>query len=120
MLHVPGGQFVRGEVSSADASGGIAYTLYTVDGSTRTLLATERLIIYHLNAGTAGGNLGIAVTQNTDVAGKRLFKQTLLDSIPITIDYVRPVECALGVVPKLFTSTAQQVDSQLYGEIVEV
>ncbi len=39
------GEVVRGEVSSADASGGVAFALFSAGNASRALAATEVLVI---------------------------------------------------------------------------
>jgi hypothetical protein len=118
MLHVPGGRFVRGEVSSADASAGVAVSLYDMEGNAVTLGSTERLVIYDLAIiAVAGG--AIALTQITNVAGKRLVSGTVAANGGIVIDYLRPLECAKGQTPVLFAA-AGQVNLSLVAEILSV
>jgi hypothetical protein len=111
------GKFVRGEVSSADASAGVTATLYDATGTAYVLASTERIVIYDLLlVSAAGGN--VALTVNTDSAGKRIVKATVAANGGIAMDYQRPVECPRGVVPKLFAA-AGQVDLSFTAEIID-
>lgn len=120
MLHVPGGQWIHGEVNSTNATGGVAFTFTDANGGAVTIGATQRLIVYDFSVSVAAAQDRVVVAQNTDVAGKRIFAAALLTGFPAVETYLRPFEMLVGITPKLFTGTAQQVDAQLNGELVEV
>lgn len=110
------GAFIRGEVSSADASAGIAASLFDASRAAVVLAATDRIVIYDvIIVSNAGGN--VALTVNTDAAGSRIIKGKPVAGGIIQLSFSRPVECPKGVVPKLFAA-AGQIECSFIGEII--
>lgn len=112
------GEEVHGEISSADASGGVDVALYSAGGRARTLLSTETLVVTDiLLAWVAGGSVALVV--NTDAAGLRLFKGTVGANGGVHIDLRCPHYCPQGILPHL-VAAAGQIDVQIHGFILSV
>jgi hypothetical protein len=112
----PRGEEVQGEISSADASGGVTLSLYTPAGDVRTLTSNEILVISdYLIAWNVAGS--VALVANTDAAGKRIFKATVAAAGGVQANLQAPHYCARGVTPVLIAS-AGQVDVQIHGYII--
>ena len=110
------GEEVHGEISSADASGGVALTLYRADKTARTLATSEVLVITDIVASWSSAG-SFAFVSNTDTAGKRIFKATVGALGGMTIPLRAPHYCPIGVMPKLIAA-AGQVDIQIQGYIL--
>jgi len=115
------GEPIHGEVSSADASGGVAVSLFSAGGTStaRTLAATEYLNITDIIfLSVAGG--AAALVADTDAAGKRIFKHDDVEAKGgIAHHFAIPWSCPVGVVPKLI-AVIGQVDLTITGFITKV
>ena len=115
------GDPVHGEVSSADASGGISVSLFTGGGAAaaRTVASSEFLTITDIIfLTTAGGDA--ALVADSDAAGKRIFKHSDFEvKGGVAHSFSIPWECAKGVTPKLIAA-AGQVDLTITGFITKV
>jgi hypothetical protein len=111
------GEPFHAEVVSADASGGVAFTLYSAGSATsRTLLSTEYVVITDLIfISTAGGTYKI-VAGTADAAGKRVAKGNAEALGGLAHHFETPFTCPKGVVPYLIAA-AGQVDCVLTGYI---
>jgi hypothetical protein len=110
------GEVIHGEVSSDDASAGVAFSLYTPDQVARTLASTETLIVTDLIVVSAPGG-AIKVVNDADSAGRRILIGTVSASGGIAHSFDTGWQCKKGVVPKLI-APAGQVDAILSGYIL--
>jgi hypothetical protein len=117
MNDVASGKYVRMEVSSTDASAGIAVKFYNEAGTEVVPTSTQRVVIYDLLIVSAAGG-DVRLVAITDAAGKRLVKGTLGTNGGIAMSYIRPVVLAKNVIPKLFAA-AGQVDLTGSAEILD-
>lgn len=109
---------VHGEVSSADASAGVALTLYESGSTTaRTLKATETLVLTDVLLVSATGG-DVKLVADTDAAGRRIVKGTVAANGGISMSLYTPHYCPVGVVPKVI-APAGQVDCCVQGFIVQ-
>lgn len=107
------GEEIHGEVTSADASSGVAFTLYDSGGvAARTLDSGEYLVITSVSARIAAG-VDALVAADTDAAGRRA---AYLGAGTSFIELCPPFICPRGVVPKLIAD-AGQVDVVLQGYV---
>ena len=108
---------VRGEVSTSNASSGVAFALYPARSTTSQALAsTETLVITDYKVvSSAGGNA--ALTVNADSAGQRLSKGTYAANGGEAIRLETPFFCPIGTTPKLFAASGQ-VDAFISGYIL--
>jgi hypothetical protein len=106
------------EVVSADASAGVAFTLYAAGSTTsRALAGTEILMITDIIfVSTAGGTFNI-VAGNADAVGKRIAKGNVAATGGLVYQFATPFKCPVGVLPYLFAA-AGQVDCVLTGYIL--
>src|SRR5512140_806953 len=102
------GEWVHGEVSSADASSGVAFTLYDAEQNSRALASTERLVIGDLLVVSVPGG-DVRIVCDTDAAGKRVVKGTVVANGGLSRGNSLPYYGKKGVVPKVF-APAGQVD----------
>lgn len=109
---------VHGEASSADASSGVALTLYEAGSTTaRTLQSTETLVVTDVTlVATAGGDTRLVT--DADTAGKRIVKGTLGTNGVLSMPLTTPFYCPRGVVPKVFAPVGQ-VDCVVQGFIIQ-
>ena len=106
----------KGEVVSADASAGVAFTLYP-DGNTTafTLGSTQFLTITDIIfVSTVGGVYSIAA--DTQAAGKYIAKGNADALGGLAHSFSTPLTCPKGVTPKLFAA-AGQVDCVISGYV---
>jgi len=110
------GNPVHGEVSSADASGGVTVLLYPSGSATAiTLGATEFLTITDvILVSTAGGVY--ALVADTDAAGRRIVKGNAEALGGIAHTFETRITCPKGVTPKLIAA-AGQIDLVISGYI---
>ena len=106
------------EVVSADASGGVAFTMYSGGAATaRALAATETLVITDvLFVSTVGGTFNI-VAGTTDAVGKRIAKGNVAATGGLVHRFATPFSCPAGVLPTLIAAVGQ-VDCVLTGYIL--
>lgn len=108
----PGDEF-HGELSSADTTGGVAFTLYDAGSVTeRTLGANERLVITSWSASLTG-NDGMIVA-DSDAAGRHV---AYIPSGYSSGEIPGGHTCPLGVVPKVIGTQAGQDDVLIRGYI---
>lgn len=108
---------IRGEVSSADASAGVPYTLYDAEGNVLALSGSYQIVIESLFIfATASG--AVAVTNGTDTAGSRLRRAVLPGDMGWSTVGAEIV-VKKNTIPKLF-AVAGQVDSQLEGRYIKL
>lgn len=108
----------HGEVSSADASAGVTFSLFENNGAATaiTLGATERLVITDIVVvAAASGN--VVVGANADTAGKRVIKGSTGTTGGFAHAFQTPYVCGKGVVPKLFAPSGQ-ADGTIRGFII--
>jgi hypothetical protein len=112
------GNNVHGEVSSANASAGVAVTLYTAGTITpvRPLASNEHLNITDVLV-TSPANLGFSLEfAGADTAGARIVKSGA--AVPgIAMHFNTPVKGPAGVAPTLIAAMAGQIDLVLSGFI---
>ena len=109
------GEEVHLEVSTADASGGVAFTVYS-SGSLepRVLQSDERILVGSVNAHL--GELSGLIAFDSDADGRRA---AVLGLGVTTHELCPPYAGPLGVVATLITSGAGQADAILQGVIVK-
>lgn len=111
---------VVGDMSSADASGGVALTLY-LDGTvtTTTIGADEYLYITDLQlVVAAGGAAGLYA--DSDAGGRRIAKGTYAPTGGVIPGgFNRRRKCPKGVTPKVIAPIGQ-VDCIIHGYIASV
>lgn len=106
------GDEIHGEVSTSDASGGVAFTLYESGSvSARTLESDEYLVITDLSLELADAGHVVA---DSDAAGRRVAH---LPSGHSLVQFETPYTCPRGVTPKVFTDTAVAAEVTLQGYI---
>jgi hypothetical protein len=105
MFGLQGVQAVRGEMSSAAASAGVAVSLF--QGTTaRTLASNETLTITDLLiVSVPGGNVVLAAV--ADSAGQRLIAGTFSANGGCLFSFKTPIVCPRGVTPVAFGPTGQ-------------
>lgn len=108
---------IHGEVSSADASAGVAFTLHAAGATaTRALTGTESLVITDIIfTSTVGG--AYSITADADAAGKVIAKGFADALGGLTMSFKTPYKCPVGVVPKL-VAAAGAVSCVIQGYIV--
>jgi hypothetical protein len=117
MLHVPGGQFLHGEVSSATASAGVTVTWRDANGGIVTPVG--RLIIYDIQiTAVAAGRVSL-IQGASDAAGAVIVGGTFPVNSTIITRFERPFECVFSNNLKVF-APAGQVDAIVNAELVEV
>ena len=114
------GSPVKGEVSSADATGaGETVLLYPAGSATAiTLGATEFLTITDFWFNTTAA-LDVKLVANTDAAGKRIFKGSWEELGGIAASLTVPITCPMGITPILIADGAGQVDLTFTGYITK-
>lgn len=112
------GMEFHGEVKSADASGGIAFTLYPSASKTaHTLKSGEVVSIDSLAVSSVAAAGGLTtVGFDGDAAGERAFQGYLAQHYVATRDFKTPHQGPAGVVPAL-VSPAGNVAAQIHGFI---
>lgn len=112
------GEAFHAEVSSTDASGGIAITLYKAGSTTAyTLLSTEYVDVTDIIfISTAGGVY--ALTMDVNSAGHWIAKGNAAALGGLAHHFETPVSCPIGITPKLFAA-AGQVDLIVTGYITK-
>ena len=112
------GDPIHGEVSSADASGGVAFTLYPAGSVTaRTLASNEFVVITDIIfIATVGG--AYALVAAADSAGRRIAKGIADAKGGLAHHFETPRTCPVGVTPKLIAA-AGQVDCIITGYICQ-
>ena len=110
------GENVRGEVSSANASAGVAFTLYDENGNSPVLGANQYVVIQSFQVVAAASGVQ-CIANGTDVAGNRLRRGTFAANSGMAGNGL-DLPCSKGVIPVLF-APAGQVDAQLEGRIAE-
>jgi hypothetical protein len=109
---------VHGEVSSANASAGVAVTLYAAGTTTpvRVLAANEHLNITDVLV-TSPANLGFSLEfAGADTAGARIIKSGA--AVPgVAMHFNTPIMGPAGVAPTLIAAMAGQIDLVLSGFI---
>lgn len=101
---------VHGEVVSADASGGVAFTFYMAgaDATSRSIGTDETLHITDIDVvSESGGDAGIFTV--TDANGKRVWKGNLAANGGVARSYETPHICPAGVTPKLIADAGNVV-----------
>lgn len=110
------GTAFHGECVSADASGGVAFTLYLSPSQTAyTLRANQRLCITDVSVNFEGGG-DYVICFNTDAAGKRVVGGNLAAKDHMNQNLATPHEGPFNVVPKLI-ATAGNIDAFIHGFI---
>jgi len=113
------GDPVHMEVSSADASGGVAFAIYPAGSATAITLGAAQFV--HITdlilVSTAGGDY--AVVADTDAAGRRAAKGNADALGGLAHHYEEPYVCPKGVTPKLIAD-AGQISCILQGYLTEV
>ena len=111
---------VHGEVSSSDASAGVAFTLFAAAGTEEESVgASERLEITSLSI-VVGSALTVDVFTGSDMtasAGERIAKGNFAASGGMVVPLPTSRICPAGTVPRLKTSGSGQVDAILHGVI---
>lgn len=109
-----GGIPVHGEVVSADAHAGVAFTLskgalaFTL-GTDDTLFISDLQVVME-DAGA------FAVVADSDAAGKRVAKGSVLGGGGVVLNFQTPFECPRGIMPKLIAD-AGNVSALIQGLI---
>lgn len=117
------GEPVHAEVDSANASAGVAFTLYLMGSTTaRTLAATEFFYITDILLDAPEAEGAVKIVADTDAAGKRVLKVTMGATAAGNAGWIEhhfetPYACPKGVVPKLI-APAGQIDCIMTGFIL--
>lgn len=117
------GEIIHGEVSSANASAGVAFTLYDTRCVARALASTEILVITDYTLLTAsGGDSAIGVDDAAGsaaliTAGKRVVRGTYVANGGVVKMLETPFHCPRGITPKAF-APAGQCDAIITGYIL--
>jgi hypothetical protein len=110
------GRIVRGVVNSADASLGIAFTMYDHLGAVETLAATEYVRIESFQVVAAAAGRQSITNGGADTAANQLRAGTFLASSGMAGNQLA-LYSARGSVPKIFAPVGQ-VDANFEGRIV--
>lgn len=117
------GEVIHGEFSSADARVAAAVSLYDGDGRARALAATERLVVTDVVM-VAAAKMALTIFSDNDGDGavdngERILAGSVGDNGGVAMSFVTtPRYCKRGIVPKVKSDTAGQVDVVLTGFIL--
>ena len=111
---------IHGEAISADASGGVALTLYP-NGSLTALVvgAKQRVVITDLIVNCATASV-ISVLAATAAAGRYVYRANMATTSQVTVHFITPYTCPIGITPLLLSGGAVACSVILQGSIVEV
>jgi len=116
------GSPVSGVVTSADASGGVSFTIYRMGGpTTETIAGTRRIVITDIILSTVAGELA-TIAANAAVAhsaGNLIAKITTeTGALTFSHHFSTGFECPPGKTPELICS-AGQVDCVITGYLMD-
>ena len=122
-MSYPRGEEVHGELSSADASGGVEISLFRPNGGSRTLGAAERLVVTDLVVvAEAGGDVRIFLDADDDDAldaGEQVFRGKVGVNGGVAFNFLgTPRYGAPGAKPHAL-APAGQLDVTLTGFILQ-
>lgn len=111
------------EVSSADASGGVAFSIYNAGSVTaRTLKANERIHITDICITHISGAAGpsVYIYADGDAAGERVYaaKLATTSGVEVNQQLKTPYACQAGITPEL-VATAGVVLAIMQGYITQ-
>lgn len=111
------GDRVHGEASSANATSGVALSLFEAGSVTAaTVGANDKLhIVSMLVIAVPAGRCVLAAA--ADTAGRRIAGGTLVANSGFALKFPMPFVCPAGVTPKIFCASAGQVDVSIEGFI---